>query len=741
MALQRLKSKGLVRLFAVALALGMVATVGLYALPAAQGNFTGTGLALAPGKYTGTTTYVPGEVMQITLTATPGDTIDLTIQAAGGTPSASINGVTIGTSGQRTVPWAVPTTWPDGFTYSVSARDTTSGQTRNRGFGIQQYTLRVSTNRPAYLPGDNVTVTWSAVLIQNGSPAPNGVGVIQVLSQAGANLLPVPQFNFSASQGAYTFTLGSSITPGTRGWVYGWFNDTAGLRAQTALNNFLVNQLGIIVTVQRNTYAPGSVVSVSIWTKVTPNAANPRASDPAAPNLPVSVNVTDLASGSIVSAYSATGLVTDASGFLNYVFQLASTPTTGSYEVDATATAHGTLSATNSATFNVQPTASLSVQLSLDKLQYLSGDSLPATAQVFSTGTPTLTYTWTVRDWSTGIVLATKAGGASTYTYAIPTNYQGQLQVSVLVNDGNGTTASTSVLANVAFGYLALSLDKSQFNPGDTITASFSLQSNVITNPTYFWEVRDAGGATQASGSTTTGSATYTTPSPASQSYAFTVTASQNGRTVQASQTAFQVGGYFLSIGLDKPSYLPGDTITISYTVTKRGTSVLPIQYRFYVSLFGSAFKYVDTTSATGTLTLAIPQGAPTGDMLLTVVELNTGASVQNVVHVGAVNPLLTEVAGVPLFDILIFLLFVVLLLAIVLLWRRTGMGRVPPGAEGKQAATPPPPPPSGPGAQGQAAGPMSVACKHCGVSIEITTSKRPIEVMCPSCGETQVVQ
>ena len=71
--------------------------------------------------------------------------------------------------------------------------------------------------------------------------------------------------------------------------------------------------------------------------------------------------------------------------------------------------------------------------------------------------------------------------------------------------------------------------------------------------------------------------------------------------------------------------------------------------------------------------------------------------------------------------------------------WRRTGMG---PGPRAPVAGrpTPPPPPPSGP-TQPSAVGPMNVSCKHCGASIEITTSKRPIEVMCPSCGETQVVQ
>lgn len=36
---------------------------------------------------------------------------------------------------------------------------------------------------------------------------------------------------------------------------------------------------------------------------------------------------------------------------------------------------------------------------------------------------------------------------------------------------------------------------------------------------------------------------------------------------------------------------------------------------------------------------------------------------------------------------------------------------------------------------------PLMINCKSCGAEIEITTSKRPIEVMCPSCGETEMVE
>ncbi len=735
-----LRSRSHARLLVVALALVMVATVGLAVIPAVQANFTGNGITLAPGKYTGTNTYVPGETIQITLTATPADSIDLLIQNASGTPSASITGLVIPTSGQRIVQWAVPATWPDEFTYSVQAHDTTSGQTRTRGFSIETYNLNAWTDRSAYLPGDSVTVYWSATLIQDGSPAPAGVGALQVLDTLGNNLLPVPQWNFTNSNANYSFTLSGTLTPGTRGWVYVWFNSTDGLRQTTTINTFLVNNLGVLVVVQRAVYAPSDVVSVSIYTRVTPNPANTHTTDPVAPNIPVSVNVTDLSTATVVTAYSQGGLTSDATGYLNYVFQLASTPTTGNYEVDATATAHGVLSATSSDTFSVQSTASLSVQLLLNKLQYMSGDTITAQAQVFSTGTPTLTYTWTVTDATTGNTLANLAGSsAATYSFAIPTTYEGNLYVGVLVNDGNGTTAYAQATAHVAFGYLALSLDKSQFNPGDTITASFSLQSNVITNPTYFWEVTDYGGATAAAGSTSSTSASFTTPNPASSRYTFTVTASQNGRTVSAAQNSYQIGGYFLSISLDRTSYNAGDVMTITYTLSPRGTAVLPAAYHFYVSLYGVAYKYVDTTSNTGALQLTIPAGTPTGDLLLYVAEGNTGAYLYDTVHIGPVNPLVADVAGVPLFDILIFLLFLVLLLAVILLWRRTGMGRAPPSLETGKASTPPPPPPSGPSQQ--AAGPMTVACKHCGASIEITTSKRPIEVMCPSCGETQVVQ
>jgi DNA-directed RNA polymerase subunit RPC12/RpoP len=86
----------------------------------------------------------------------------------------------------------------------------------------------------------------------------------------------------------------------------------------------------------------------------------------------------------------------------------------------------------------------------------------------------------------------------------------------------------------------------------------------------------------------------------------------------------------------------------------------------------------------------------------------------------------------------LLGLLFILLFAAFIGLWRRVSGGRM--GGFMPPAGGPPPPPPPQGIAYAPPSSPMSVICKHCGKSIDLTTSKRPIEVMCPNCGETQLV-
>ena len=382
------------------------------------------------------------------------------------------------------------------------------------------------------------------------------------------------------------------------------------------------------------------------------------------------------------------------------------------------------------------PADVLSVTLVLDRTSYVSGDNATATAIVYRTpGPANYTYDWTVRDGVFGPVLATLSNGLSSYSYAIPTSYQGTLWFWVTVNDDTGLSQTTTAHADVAAGYVALTLDRSEYNPGERVTAYFGLRSNVITNPAWTYTVYDFEGTAVATGATNNTWFTFTTPNPASRLYLFTVTVSGNGRSATGSLTIPQAGGYVMSIALDRSSYSPGETIRVHVSVAARGTSSLPSQFRFVASLFfGGSSASAITTYREADLFLTVPGSLGSGDLLLIVNEFNTGAGGFTMVHVGPSGSFWsTDVGGVPAYAVALSLLVILLLVAVLAMWRRAGGGMLG-GPRG-----PPAPPPEGP-VRAAPGSPMTAMCRRCGKPIDITTSKRPIEVMCPSCGETQVV-
>ncbi len=243
----------------------------------------------------------------------------------------------------------------------------------------------------------------------------------------------------------------------------------------------------------------------------------------------------------------------------------------------------------------------------------------------------------------------------------------------------------------------------------------------MILRPTYDYQVFDSSFTIVLSGNTNNTTFSFRTPAPAaSRTYRFLVTAREGTNTSQAQLTIAQATGDLLGATFDRASYMPGDTIHAHLTVTPRGTTPLPLQFIWTLGLGG--FGGWPTVSAITTtpevdLSLPIPAGVGTGDLAVTATESRS-----------------TDIGGVPLFAVLLGLLFILLLVAVLGLWRRVGGGHL----MGPRAAPPPPPP--GGTTQAPTTMPMSVICNHCGKSIDLTTSKRPIEVMCPSCGETQTV-
>src|SRR5207247_2270509 len=127
---------------------------------------------------------------------------------------------------------------------------------------------------------------------------------------------------------------------------------------------------------------------------------------------------------------------------------------------------------------------------------------------------------------------------------------------------------------------------------------------------------------------------------------------------------------------------VPGEIIHATLSVTPKGATALPIQFSWTLSL-ALAFAGAPTASAITTmpetdLYLQVPQGLGTGDLLIVATESSTGTFQYQTVHIGtASSGLSAEIGGVPIYAVVLGLLFLLLLFAVLGLWGRTGGGSI----------------------------------------------------------------
>ncbi|MCJ2563985.1 MAG: hypothetical protein LN417_07865, partial [Candidatus Thermoplasmatota archaeon] len=184
-------------------------------------------------------------------------------------------------------------------------------------------------------------------------------------------------------------------------------------------------------------------------------------------------------------------------------------------------------------------------------------------------------------------------------------------------------------------------------------------------------------------------------------------------------------------------AYSPGDTITVTYEIKARGVETLPGTFDLQYGLMNGPTYSKQTASAKGTLKYKIPDGIDEGHQLFTVTDGGTAGAMESIYVRSGLNPFeWAKLADMPLISLILLILVIILF---VLVFRR---GRAPKPAAAPPAEKPAPEPEPEPApVEEAAAGGMVINCKACGAPIELTTSKRPLEVMCPSCGETEMVQ
>lgn len=371
------------------------------------------------------------------------------------------------------------------------------------------------------------------------------------------------------------------------------------------------------------------------------------------------------------------------------------------------------------------------VALSLDHTEYYAGTTATGTWSIGSTqgsatGTITADY-WVVRseDSDARYATGTFAAGAQsgTFTFGVTSAMWGhELQVEVIAS--NATTYFTAyAYAYVIAPSLLLSPSTQYYTEGSTLYVVALL--NALPGATIGYQTEEYWSGAEAITATGTVANGSSIPVPISTTnppldVEVDAWASVGGQVETQNYVYVSLAtGYSVTLGVatvssySDGSFQPGQTVTLSYSITSIDQTALPQIFDFYISAAGYPIAQdVETTHATGTVAFTIPSSAPAGYLTVSLSiygTLTAGICLPNDACSGStvllINPspsvLSMELgAGSGLTVGWLILLVIVILVAIVLyvvLRRRGGSNMSGGGTNTATPMSPPAPAPSTP--------------------------------------------
>ncbi len=692
-------------------------------------------LELIPGKYTDTNVYVPGEVMDIVL---HGDTVNETydVFTVIGQEEEIGNEIRIQESLTARISYEIPSI-ADG-TYLIRVKRTNGATEIEEPFMVQGYSFNIETDRDAYLSGDELKVFWTANNLKDQTLPASGVGRIEIFSQepGGGSQKILGPHTFTAAAGSVSFTLPDIVNYTHSFFVKGWFNDTATSpeRIQSSTADFDIKRLGVLIELDKNQYTVGSLLRITVTALVTDNQANPSPQeDTPEPDCQVGISIKK--EGFVV--IPEVTLTTDSHGLVEYIIALNDNAFVDGSVFDVEVNAKkGKNSIFESASFAISSSSSISVVLDFNRGQYASGESMFVNATASSIGdveSTSYTYIIEIRDNSTtGTLFSRETQSSGNFTFDIPDNFQGWLWVRVTVDDGAGNSASVMQLVRVKYAIVLVNVNKENYVAGDVLTISYQVLGGLEEYQT-FYVIYDKENSVVEEGEAANGSFSFIVPDAPSDRYQFTVYSLGGGRVVQGSDSAELFSGYVLLLDFNRASYEPGDSMAVDYRILVMGNADTPSTFTLTYGLANGPQASLQTGNLEGSLIYNIPEDIDQGDQLF-MASCDFGASSNEVVVVKSGANLLwyLTISDIPLFSM--FLLFLTLVSFYITLRTRSRVKKLQ--KEGVTSEVGPTPRRGQQESTGQ-----RITCSECGDPIEITTSRRPIEVMCPHCGEIQHIE
>jgi len=633
---------------------------------------------------------------------------------------------------------------------------------------IEYFTFAVSTDKEIYLPGEEMIVSFVGLSVPDNTIIPITLDYEMWYDDAQTGDLNWKNYSGTKSLASSP----SNVTLPAQ--VNIWTNDPWNIQVNTTAhwgnrtNNIALSptsirlgSLSTTISTDKTTYGPGEKILVTVEVRVS--------------DLPISAPVSGAMvdvklyddKGVLVPALGLKNLSTDLNGEIKGTIDvpLENITLADNYMLVASASKL-TLSAVGNVLIDIQDNTV--VKVLVDKTVYVSGDKISVVVKIWRNGvvtTPDSILYWleTCPD---------NLFTANVYTYPImnmvgmtanvtvPLDMEGFGQIHIMPTvDGDVWYPSpadpmTSDIFAIEPLVLTLGVSKINYYAGDTITFTVKVVGISIGYAmTYnIWDNELSPVANGVVTLDTDGKYVFTLEIPKvnpSSSYTARVIADNGeGSVLQADQTVAWFSAYLVQVDITTGpasttgSYAPGQTIWLSFVVTKMSSDLpdLPVvtARATLTGPIGAVGEEMSFTGMKGEVSITIPKEAPNHIAYSINVQVSDPSGALNTVQSHMVTVNNNEAGweaswgGMSAADLLMTILMVVVIVMLLFMMMKKGGAGVAP-TEPKPAAPKE--------AKQETYQPKaSVKCPSCGAMVEVATSKRPIEVMCPKCGTSQMV-
>ncbi|MCD6461734.1 MAG: hypothetical protein J7L61_03220, partial [Thermoplasmata archaeon] len=531
-----------------------------------------------------------------------GYTVNITNQTGAVLQGASWN--VLAGSEMWTRTYVLPSNAPDGdYTINVWQNGVLMGQFP---FQMQKFSIMMGLDRAAYVPGQTGVIHWMAVDNHNGGPMDVEVDATLTYQDTDYYTPTKDIKTVNGSSGSISFTVPQDARVGyhnheitLRG------DDGAGHTSETTFN-LPLGHLDIGVDTDRAAYKAGETVLITVHARVQGHP------DAGVPGVEITAEI--LYEGSQVYEWTGTS---DGDGEASFFYQIPDDAEEGVYTVNVTGELQGNADEEDNDMhdYTVDNTPTVSVMLYPRADPAVAGTTLIIDYYVEEDGAPAdaeVRYVATMDN----DVIAEGFGSNGRIEIPLPEGREGYLMVAATAYTSSDSTGQNVVGVDVVKAMLELSSDRGTYRPGETITFTYVIVGDTAQDARYV--IEDENGNTISEGTISGDSFTYTTPEEKPyHTYTAVVYVTCSSGAYTAVEAVAPYRGYIVEYTLDKNSYKPGDTITITYHLRPIGDPITPPEgFHLSMGIVGHTPEEVWTDSADGTLTYTLPPEISDGQHL-----------------------------------------------------------------------------------------------------------------------------